>query len=257
MDRMQKRVSILLTFSWVAFFGGHPLLINCLLYADDLVFISESATGLQRCLNDLNSFCNRWHIKINLTKTKCMVITRNGHGEKVNLKFNGEGVTQTNPYCYLDTMMSSCGSFSLAMRTQYKKGIKAMFALLSSINRTKNTSLKLLLNLFDKMVVPIILYNSEIWGAYLFRNKQILCENNEFLFDLETISEDLHIKFMKVVLGVHSKACNLAVRSELGRLPLHVKIFSAVLKYWARLDELNDNPIMMNALESNMELFAS
>ena len=106
------------------------------------------------------------------------------------------------------------------------------------------------------MVVPIILYNSEIWGAYLFRNKQILCENNEFLFDLKNISEDLHIEFMKVVLGVHSKTCNLAVRSELGRLPLHIKIFSSVLKYWARLDQLNDNPIMMNALESNMELFA-
>ena len=53
-------------------------------------------------------------------------------------------------------------------------------------------------NLFDKMVVPIILYNSEIWGTYLLRNKQILCENNEFLFDLKNISEDLHIKFMKV-----------------------------------------------------------
>ena len=116
------------------------------------------------------------------------------------------------------------------MRTQYKKGIKAMFALLSSINRTKNDSPKLLLNLFDKMVVPIILYNSEIWGAYLFRNKQILCENNEFQFDLKNILEDLHIKFMKVVLGVHSKACNLAVRYELGRLPLHIKIFSSVLK---------------------------
>ena len=107
------------------------------------------------------------------------------------------------------------------------------------------------------MVVPIILYNSEIWGAYLFRNKQILCENNEFLFDLKNILEDLHIKFMKVVLGVHSKTCNLAVRSELGRLPLHIKFFSAVLKYWVRLDELSDNPIMTNALESYMELFAS
>ena len=62
---------------------------------------------------------------------------------------------------------------------------------------------------------------------------------------------------MKVVLGVHSKACNLAVRSELGRLPLHIKILSSVLKYWARLDELNDNPVMVNALETNMELFAS
>ena len=59
---------------------------------------------------------------------------------------------------------------------------------------------------------------------------------------------------MKVVLDVHSKPCSLAVRSELGRLPLHIKIFSSVLKYWARLDELNDNPIMMNALESNTEL---
>ena len=231
--------------------------INCLLYADDLVFISESATGLQRCLNDLNSFCDEWHMKNNLTKTKCMVIRRNGHGGKLNLTFNGKGVTQTNSYCYLHTLISSCGSFSSAMRKQYKKGIKAMFALLSSINRTKNTSPKLLLNLFDKMVVPIILYNSEIWGGYLFRNKQILHENNEFLFDLKNILEDLHIKFMKVVLGVHSKTCNLAVRSELGRLPLHIKIFSSILKYWARLDELNDNPAMMNALESDMELFAS
>ena len=76
-------------------------------------------------------------MKINLTKTKCMVITRNGHGEKVNLMFNGEGVTQTNSYCYLGTMISSCESFSLAMSTQYRKGIKAIFALLSSINRTK------------------------------------------------------------------------------------------------------------------------
>ena len=229
--------------------------INCLLYADDLVFISESATGLQKCLNDLNSFCDKWHMKINLTKTKCMVITRNGHIEKLNLKFNGEGVTQTN--CCLGTMISSCESFSLAMRTQYKKGIKAMFALLSSINMTKNASPKLLLNLFDKMVVPIILYNSEIWGAYLFRNIQILCENNEFLFNLKNILEDLHLKSMKVVLGMHSKTCNLAVRSQLGRLPLHIKVFSSVLKYWARLDELSDNPIMMNALEPNMELFAS
>ena len=49
-------------------------------------------------------------MKINLTKTKCMVITRSGHDERVNLRFNGEGVTQTNSYSYLGTMISSCGS---------------------------------------------------------------------------------------------------------------------------------------------------
>ena len=74
----------------------------------------------------------------------------------------------------------------------------------------------MLLNLFDKMVIPIILYNSEIWGAYVFRNKELLCENDEFLLDLKTISEDLHLKFMKIELDVHSKVCNLAVTSTLG-----------------------------------------
>ena len=92
---------------------------------------------ISNCLNDLNSFYDKWHMKINLTKTKFMVITRNGHGEKLNLTCNGKGVTQTNSYCYLSTMITSGGSFSLAMRTQHKEGIKAMFALLSSINRTK------------------------------------------------------------------------------------------------------------------------
>ena len=52
--------------------------INCLLYADDLGFISKSATGLQRCLNDLNSFCDKWHMKINLAKTNCMVSQEKG-----------------------------------------------------------------------------------------------------------------------------------------------------------------------------------
>ena len=95
-------------------------------------------------------------------------------------------------------------------------------------------------------MVHIILCNIKIWGVYLFRNKQQLRENNEFLFDLKHISEDRHIKFMKIVLGVHSKTCSLAVRSEIGRLPLHIKIFLSVLKYWAHLDELNDDPIMGN-----------
>jgi hypothetical protein len=34
--------------------------LNCLLYADDLVLLSESEKGLQSCLAQLNSYCSRW-----------------------------------------------------------------------------------------------------------------------------------------------------------------------------------------------------
>ena len=34
--------------------------INCLLYADDLIILSESASGLQNCLNVVCKFCSTW-----------------------------------------------------------------------------------------------------------------------------------------------------------------------------------------------------
>ena len=52
---------------------------------------------------------------------------------------------------------------------------------------------------------------------------------------------------MKVVLGVNSEATNFAVRSELGQFSLHIKIYTAMLKYWKRLNDLIDNPIIVDA----------
>ena len=38
----------------------------------------------------------------------------------------------------------------------------------SAINKAKETSPEILLYLFDKMMVPIVTYSSEIWRAYAF-----------------------------------------------------------------------------------------
>ena len=37
--------------------------LNSLLFADDLVILSRSKTGLQTCLNRLSSYCNSWMLK--------------------------------------------------------------------------------------------------------------------------------------------------------------------------------------------------
>ena len=42
------------------------------------------------------------------------------------------------------------------------------------------------------------------------------------------------MKFMKIALGVNSKATNFAVRPELGRFPLHIKIYTAMLIFVIR-----------------------
>ena len=60
--------------------------------------------------------------------------------------------------------------------------------------------------------------------------------------------------FMKIALRVNSKATNFAVRSELGRFPLHIKTYTAMLKYWNRLNDFIDNPIIVDARIVNEDI---
>ena len=50
--------------------------LSSLLYADDLVLISRNAKGLQHNLERLSRACDEFGMKINLEKTKTMVISR-------------------------------------------------------------------------------------------------------------------------------------------------------------------------------------
>ena len=59
---------------------------------------------------------------------------------------------------------------------------------------------------FDKMITPIVLYGSEVWGIYCIK------EIDKF-----------HIKFCKYVLGVKTQTSNFAVYGELGRFPFYIK----------------------------------
>ena len=43
--------------------------LNCLLYADDLILMSETETGIQNCLNKLHVYCKSWCLQIYMKNT--------------------------------------------------------------------------------------------------------------------------------------------------------------------------------------------
>ena len=49
------------------------VMVPLLLYADDLILMSESASGLQKQLDALASFCEQRLLTVNLSKTKEVV----------------------------------------------------------------------------------------------------------------------------------------------------------------------------------------
>ena len=48
--------------------------VNALMYADDLILLSESKEGLQNLINKVNDFCAERLLCINAKKTKVMVL---------------------------------------------------------------------------------------------------------------------------------------------------------------------------------------
>ena len=91
--------------------------------------------------------------------------------------------------------------------------------------------------LFDTLISPIILYGCEIWGpSSNFKNSDPY--------------EHLHLKFIKEILGVHSKATNSACLTELNRQPLKVKIITQVIKFWEHIAHSNNT--LVNEIYNNI-----
>jgi hypothetical protein len=47
--------------------------INILMYADDMVLLSNSANGLQKALHILEAYCRKWHLVVNTKKTQIII----------------------------------------------------------------------------------------------------------------------------------------------------------------------------------------
>ena len=191
--------------------------INCLLYADDIVLLSNSKSGLQHSLNILSTFCNNWKLQVNVAKSKVIVFNSNGKTYQNDFSYNGNSLETVSKYCYLGIMLKHNGKFNLAISTLVDKARKAYFKVKKNVGL--DNPCKLLEKLFDSLVSPILLYCCEIWGLDIN--------------DKDTsVIEKFHMKFIKEILGVHCKAANAACRNELNRLPLKAKIQFLNIKYW-------------------------
>ena len=118
------------------------------------------------------------------------------------------------------------GNFNLSQKHLYNQGQKAMYALLQYA-RKYNLSVELQLCLFDKLVLPILTYNCEVWG-----------------YENTSLTENLHLKFLKYILKLKNSTPTIMIYGELGRYPLYIEIMGRILGYWLRL--INSKPSKLN-----------
>ena len=129
-------------------------------------------------------------------------------------------------------VFSSSGSFKNACDYLSEKASKA-FYMLKQIQPHNNVMAAL--SLFDTLVLPIISYGSVVWGP-IYAQKASL--TNFMSICNDSPAEKLNIKLCKYLLGVHRKSTNDAVRGELGRYPLLIKILNYSHRYFKKLEDL-------------------
>ena len=79
--------------------------IKCIRFADDMALLAKDERMLKSMLMELNERCEDRGMKINIRKTKAMVIGRKP--KKIDIRIKGESIEQVNSFIYLGCNISS------------------------------------------------------------------------------------------------------------------------------------------------------
>ena len=179
--------------------------LNCLIrphYADDLILISETATGLQICLDKLRDYTEKWDLKLNLKKTKIMVFNKGGRKNTIPFFFGGNVVEQTTSYKYLGTIITDTGNFKLNRSNLKRKGLRASYIILKNIGWFSKPQTAI--RLYEKLIEPILLYNCEISEAYMPKTWDFKKFKTN-MWDMGKEINQVTIGFIRQLLGVNKK----------------------------------------------------
>ncbi len=217
------------------------LVIHSLLFADDLVMLSETAQGLLHSLSVLYNYSKKWGLKVNPTKSK-VIIFRNPGPLTVNTIWrmgNSDLILErVDEYKYLGVWFKSTGLTQFTLKKRAELGNSAKFSLINSL-RNLNLELKLNLSLFDTLVTSVLFYGVEVWG-YLKTKNHI---------------ELVHTSFLRQTLKVRKSTPLLTLYGETGRIPLSCFATLRMIRYWSKLVNLPDDRYAKVAYKDALDLY--
>ena len=168
-----------------------------LLWVDDLILFSDTASGLQKQLNGPYKFCaNNWMI-VNEAKSKVICF---GKQSQFNISFNDKDIEQVGRYKYLSNIIRRIDKPTQDIFADNYKYLsdparKAIFCAKRKIKDIGVLPPHIMFYIFDTIVRPITTYGSDVWGCNVdqrYRDKVFLV-------------------FIKCVLRVRAATCTTIV----------------------------------------------
>ena len=198
--------------------------VSILMYADDVVILSENVENMQTMINYVNQWCTKWKMKINLKKSKIMHFRKEGKVRSDTEIHLGPDIMQyVSEYKYLGVYLDEYLNFYHHAKIISESGSRALGALIAKYKSSKYMGYSTFTKCYDTCILPVLNYGAEIWG-YSSETKTVLVQN----------------KAMRVFLGVNQRTPNIGMIGDLGWIPHSITKSICMLNYWNRIVKMDD-----------------
>ena len=159
--------------------------VQFLLFADDLVLVAENE-DIKKNAEVLNEVMKKWKMRINLQKTKVMVVQR-GCGT-CHLVVDDVEVEAVQTMKYLGAMFNVEASCDNEIENRIGIATRMVGALRRQVIESKELSKATKLRVINAMVVPTLLYGSETWTLQKRHRSKIQAMEMRYLRKVEGVT---------------------------------------------------------------------
>ena len=196
--------------------------LSILMYADDIIIMSESSDELQELLDIVNEYSRDFCVNFGADKSQVMVI--NGEQERNNeWKLGSVNIKRTSEYKYLGVTLSENDADKAKGEMLFRAN--QWYGRLASVARYRSNKYVTVKELWKAISVPSITYGMNVlnWSE---------CE----LQKLEVIQN----KVGRVALGANRYTCVEAIRGDMGWSTFSERSMKGNIMYKVRIERMED-----------------
>ena len=201
--------------------------LSSLLYADDIVLLSENRYDLQEMLDVVTAYARKWRFELNAKKSEVVVFGERYPPRNVTWNLGGSTIKQVTQYKYLGIELTRTLRWHVYHKRILAKAYRNMTQALGMGIRGGFMRLRLANIMWTSLVRSIIEYGCEVWADNTY---------NDF--------EKLQLTMGKKLLRCSSRTNQEVVRGELGWERQKARFDELRLRFWGRILRMKEDRIV-------------
>ena len=136
--------------------------LGCLIWADDLLLMSETELGLSNMLKTLKLYTGANGMTLSIEKTKVMIFNSRGCHMRRNFFFGNEKIETTRHYKYLGFLVTPSGEINTGLNDLKDRAQKAFYSMKFKLGSAFQKNPSITIKLFNAQVF----FTLAIFGEY-------------------------------------------------------------------------------------------